>query len=118
MREVQQALQNCGIPVYPNAWRATAEHKTPPATYMVYTTRLFESEHWDDTPIRYTVMVYLNLWTSLDPTDDVLTVRAAMRNAGFGMDEEDTSFDTVTEQTLVAWTWRIQLTTEVAPDGA
>lgn len=115
MREVQEALSVTGIPTYALKWRVTAEHPEPPDPYLVYTTRMYESEHWDDTPIRYTVFVYLNMWTKQDPTDLAAEVRAAMRNGGFVMEAESTTYDDSTDQTLVAWTWQLQKRTELSP---
>ncbi len=117
MKEVQQALALTGIPAYALAWRVTAQYPVPPPAYLVYTTHTYESEHWDDRPIRYTVLVYLNLWTKDDPTENIRIVRAAMRNAGFGLSDESISYDAETGQTLVAWTWQIQMETEVTDSG-
>lgn len=114
MREVQEALSVTGIPTYALKWSATAEHPEPSDPYLVYTTRMYESEHWDDTPIRYNVFVYLNMWTKQDPTDFAASVRAAMREGGFAMESESTTFDDSTDQTLVAWTWQLQKLTELA----
>lgn len=116
MKLVQDALTPTGIPVYALRWYVTDEHPTPPDAYLVYTTRIFESEHWDDTPISYTVSVYLNLWTDLDPAEAVLTVRAAMREAGFSLSTESETWHEETGQTLVTWTWQRTLPTELAPD--
>ena len=118
MKTVQDALKTTGIPSYPLSWRVTGEYQEPPDSYLVYTTRVYESEHWDDRPVSYTLLVYLNLWTKVDPNDSIPKVRAAMRRAGFGMTEEDVSYDAATGLTLVAWTWEAQMETEVKPDGA
>ena len=117
MKEVQQALAATGIPAFALAWKSTASDPVPPDSYLVYTTRTYESEHWDDTLKSYTVNVYLNLWTKLDPTDSKLLVRKAMRAAGFEMAEEAVSYEDSTDMTLVAWTWSIELPPEVIPDG-
>lgn len=117
MKEVQDALRATGIPAYALAWKSTSSAPVPPDTYLVYTTRTFESEHWDDILKSYTVNVYLNMWTKLDPTDNTLLVRSAMRTAGFEMSEESTSYEESTDMTLVAWTWTIQLPPEVITNG-
>lgn len=117
MKIVQDALAATGIPTYPLAWRVTDQYPVPPETYLVYTTRLYESQHSDDVPQRYTLYVYLNMWTKTDPESDKLKVRAAMRNADFGMDAESTTHDESTEQILVAWTWVLDMPTEVSSDG-
>ena len=117
MKIVQQALARTGIPAFPMAWRSTAQYPIPPDTYMVYTTRTYESEHWDDQPRKYTVLIYLNLWTKGDPNEHIPSIRAAMRAAGFSMSEEAVSCEDTTDMTLVAWTWEIQTETEVEADG-
>ena len=87
------------------AWKATAENATPPPQYLVYTTQTYEDEHWDDANRRYRVYVYLNLWSTVDPTEAIRLVRAAMRKAGFAFSDEAVSYNDDTRQTLVAWTW-------------
>ena len=113
MQIVQDALKVTGIPTYALAWRVTAEYQTPPDCYLVYTTRLIESEHYDDKPQYYRVYVYLNMWTQGDPNDNILTVRAAMRDAGFALSDEAVTYDDATDQTLVSWTWEIAQETEL-----
>ena len=54
---------------------------------------------------RYRVYVYLNLWSTVDPTEVIHLVRAAMRKAGFAFSDEAVSYNDDTRQTLVAWTW-------------
>ncbi|MBR6889626.1 MAG: hypothetical protein IKN05_01415 [Clostridia bacterium] len=105
MKSVQDALRPTGIPAYATAWKPTASQKTAPAKYMVYTTMRVEDEHYDDSAITYRVYVYLNLWTKSDPTPDLVTVRAAMRAAGFELFDERDSYNDATDQTLIAWTW-------------
>ena len=105
MREVQQALACTNIPVYAGAWHTTAQYPEPPDAYLVYTTRLYESEHYDDRPVSYTVYVYLNLWSKDDPTDTIPVVRQAMRAAGFALSDEEQTFEADTDTNLVAWTW-------------
>lgn len=105
MKQVQDALRPTGIPAFAGAWKSTAENPTVPDQYIVYTTMTREDEHWDDTLRRYIVYVYLNLWTVNDPTAAIREVRAAMRAAGFLMDEETDSYNDDTRQTLISWTW-------------
>ncbi|MGJ4851313.1 hypothetical protein ACH6CV_13800 [Bacillota bacterium Meth-B3] len=107
MKKVQDALKPTGIPAFPGAWKPTASQPTAPAQYIVYTTMTTEDEHWDDGPRRYRTYVYLNLWSDPDPTDAILSVRAAMRAAGYAMIEENerVSPDEEARQYLVSWTW-------------
>ena len=60
---------------------------------------------WDDANRCYRVYVYLNLWSTVDPTEVIHLVRAAMRKAGFAFSDEAVSYNDDTRQTLVAWTW-------------
>ena len=112
MKLVQEALWPTGIQTFAGSWKATSDHSTPPAEYLVYTTMTTESEHWDDTVRKYRVYVYLNLWTMIDPTATIRRVRAAMRQAGFAMEDETDSYNDDTRQTLVAWTWVLEMEAE------
>ena len=112
MKQVQDALRPTGIPTFAGAWKVTPEHQTPPTEYLVYTTMTTEGEHWDDTVRKYRVYVYLNLWTMIDPTATIRRVRAAMRQAGFAMEDETDSYNDDTRQTLVAWTWVLEMEAE------
>lgn len=105
MKRVHAALRSVGIPVFAGAWKATAENTTPPQQYLVYNAQTYEDEHWDDANRRYRVYVYLNLWSTVDPTEVIHLVRAAMRKAGFAFSDEAVSYNDDTRQTLVAWTW-------------
>ena len=105
MKRVQNALSSLGIPVFAGAWKATAENAASPQQYLVYTTQTYEDEHWDDINRCYRVYVYLNLWSTVDPTETIHLVRAAMRKAGFAFSDEAVSYNDDTRQTLVAWTW-------------
>lgn len=107
MKIVQDALRSTGIPAFAGAWKPTSDHTTAPDQYLVYTTHTYEEEHWDDGFRCYRVHVYLNLWTTLDPTAAILLVRSAMRSAGFAMEDESDSYNDDTRQTLIAWTWII-----------
>ena len=112
MKLVQDALGNAACPVFPLAFRVTSDYSEPPEEYLVYTTRQFESGHSDDIPQYYTIYVYLNLWTINDPAERIYEVRRLMRYAGFGMGDEEVTFNDATGRTLVAWTWVIHTQTE------
>ena len=111
MKRVQEALQPTGIPAFAGAWKSTAEYPVTPEQYLVYTTMITEDEHWDDAARRYRVHVYLNLWIKTDPTEAIVRIRAAMRQAGFAMVEEtdqmadDSGYNEDTRQYLTSWTW-------------
>ena len=111
MKQVQDALQNIGIPVYAGVWRAATAAQNPPAQYCVYSTTTTEAAHEDDHPSPYRTSLYLNLWSDSDPTAMRRTIRSAMYAAGFGMVEESDkgynqpSYDTATRQYTVQWTW-------------
>lgn len=105
MKRIQDALRPTGIPAYATAWKPTRTAEKAPDKYLVYTVMRTEDHHYDDAPVWYRLYVYLNLWTKGDPTADALRVRAAMREAGFAMQDETDSYNDETDQTLVAWTW-------------
>ncbi len=111
MRQVQQALQGLGIPVYAGVWRASGADQNPPAQYVVYSTTTAEAAHEDDRPSLYRTYVYLNLWSETDPTEMRYAIREAMYAAGFGMVEESDkgynqpAYDTATRSYTVQWTW-------------
>ena len=111
MRQVQQALKDIGIPVYAGVWRATSMQQNPPQQYVVYSTTTTEAAHEDDHPSQYRTYVYLNLWSTVDPTGMRYKIRQAMYAAGFGMVEESDkgynqpAYDTATGQCTVQWTW-------------
>jgi len=113
--EVQNAMAATGIPTFSGSWHPTAGQDMPPDTYAVYTTHLFESEHWDDAPRRFRANIYMNLWSKSDPGGDVLKVRSAMRAAGFGLSDERYSYEDDISMNLVAWTWTAELSMEVTP---
>lgn len=112
MKQVQDALRPTGIPTFAGAWKAAPEHQTLPTEYLVYTTMTTEGEHWDDAVREYRIYVYLNLWTMIDPTATIRLVRAAMRQAGFSMEDETDSYNDDTRQTLVSWTWVLDMEVE------
>ena len=116
MKEVQAALKATGIPTFALAWRSTAQYPTAPDSYIVYTTMTTETEHWDDAPRRYLIYVYLNIWCKGDPTEARISVRNAMRAAGFALVEESDSYEEDTQSYLVSSTWLTQK--EVDADGA
>ena len=111
MRQIQEAMQNVGVPVFAGIWRPTSSGQNPPGQYMVYSTTTTEDAHQDDTVVSYKTFVYLNLWSDGDPTDAAAKVRAAMYAAGFAMIEESDkgynqpAYDTATRQYTVQWTW-------------
>lgn len=111
MRQVQEALQDIGIPVYAGIWRSSGLNQNPPPQYCVYSTTTIEAEHEDDHPSRYRTYVYLNLWSESDPTAMRYTIREKMYAAGFGMVEESDkgynqpAYDTATREFAVQWTW-------------
>ena len=111
MRQVQEALANIGIPVMAGIWRATTEQQTAPIQYVVYSSTTTEAEHYDDHVRALCTYVYLNLWSDIDPTAMVKTIREAMFAYGFGMLEESDkgynqpAYDTPTRSYTVQWTW-------------
>lgn len=115
MKRVQDALAATGIPAYAGVWRPTVEHKAPPPQYLVYSTLLVEEDHADDVLVRYKLYVYLNLWSTGDVTGWVRKVRAAMRAAGFQMQEEtdrgynQPAYNTDADLFSVSWTWVLRI---------
>ena len=111
MKQVQQALAVIGIPVFVGTWRATPGQPTPPAQYLVYSTVTTEDFHHDDHVIAYKTFVYLNLWSTIDPTEVAALIRFAMDAAGFAMIEESDrsgsqpAYDAETRQFTIQWTW-------------
>ena len=114
MRQVQEALENIGIPVYAGVWRSAGQNQNPPQQYVVYSTTTTETAYEDDTVTGYRTYVYMNLWSDTDPTDMRYAIRAAMYAAGFFMVEESDkgynqpAYDTATRQYTVQWTWCLQ----------
>lgn len=111
MKQVQQALQNIGIPVMAGIWRATSPDPHTPSQYVVYSTTTTESGHHDDHVQAFRTYVYLNLWSDSDPTDMASRIRKAMYAAGFSIVEESDkgynqpAYDAATRQFTVQWTW-------------
>jgi len=108
MKLVQTALSSTKIPVYLGAFRATTSVPKPPKSYCTYTTMTKEVFHTDDVFAAYETFVYLNMWTTTDPTANIAKVRNAMRTNGFSMVEEREEYDEETGLNLVIWTWSIQ----------
>ena len=111
MKQVQQALSGTGIPAFAGTWRATPGQPTPPAQYLVYSTVTTEDYHHDDRVIAYKTFVYLNLRSTIDPTEAAARIRSAMDIAGFAMIEESDrsgsqpAYDAETRQFTIQWTW-------------
>ncbi len=111
MKQVQDALQDIGIPVYAGIWRSSGADQNPPPQYVVYSSTTTEAAHEDDHPALYRTYVYLNLWSETDPTEMRLRIRSAMYAAGFGMVAESDkgynqpAYDTATRSFTVQWTW-------------
>lgn len=111
MKLVQDALKGIGIPVFPDAWRPMGENQNPPAQYCVYTVNTVPDLSADDGLRAVTFYVYLNLWSTGDPTAMAAKIRRAMFAAGFGMVEEETGssssarYDESTHRHAVYWTW-------------
>ncbi len=111
MKQVQQALQNIGIPVIAGVWRATSPDQNPPVQYAVYSSTTTESSYSDDCVTSYRTYVYLNLWSDIDPTEMAKRINQAMYSFGFSMLEQSDrgynmpAYDTATKQYTVQWTW-------------
>ena len=111
MKQVQEALQDIGIPVMAGVWRPTSTGQNPPVQYAVYSTTTTESSFQDDYVSSTRTYVYLNLWSDTDPTDMADLIREAMYAYGFTMVEESDkgynqpAYDTATRQYTVQWTW-------------
>jgi len=111
MKQVQDALQNIGIPVMAGIWRATSADQNPPSQYVVYSTTTTEAAHQDDHIQGYRTYVYMNLWSEADPTEMRNTIRAAMYAAGFAIIEESDkgynqpAYDAATRHYAIQWTW-------------
>ena len=72
MKQVQQALADIGIPVFAGIWRATSPDQNPPVQYVVYSSTTTENSHQDDHVTSFRTYVYMNLWSDIDPTDNLL----------------------------------------------
>ena len=121
MKQVQDTLQNVGIPVMAGVWRATSPQQNPPVQYIVYSSTMTEDAHQDDHVQSFRTYVYLNLWSDIDPTEAANRIRNAMYAAGFVMVEESDkgynqpAYDTATRQYTVQWTWCLY--EEALPDA-
>lgn len=111
MKQVQDALQNIGIPVMAGVWRPTTSSQNPPVQYVVYSSTTTEDTHQDDHVQSFRTYVYLNLWSDIDPTAMAKRIRSAMYAAGFSIVEESDkgynqpAYDTATKQYTIQWTW-------------
>ena len=111
MKRVQEALAGI-IDAYADVYRPLKADQSPPQQYAVYVTRTVEDEHFDDEARSTKTFVYMNLWSSIDPTDMAKRIRRAMRAAGFGMAEESTGsgsgeadYAEGSKRHCVSWTW-------------
>lgn len=122
MKIVQQALAGIGIPVMAGVWRATGPHQNPPPQYVVYSTTTTEDEHYDDRVTSLRTYIYLNLWSTVDPTAMANKIRSAMYAAGFSIVEEtdkgynQPAYDTATRHYAVQWTWCIRQEVDYGSD--
>ena len=122
MKLVQQALSGIGIPVMAGVWRATSPNQNPPPQYVVYSTKTTEDSHSDDRVTSLCTYVYLNLWSTIDPTDMAAAIRSAMYAAGFSILEEtdqgynQPAYDTATRHYAVIWTWCIRQEVDYDPN--
>ena len=122
MKIVQQALAGIGIPVMAGVWRATSPDQNPPPQYVVYSTKTTEDSHSDDRVTSLLTYVYLNLWSTIDPTEMADSIRSAMYAAGFSIVEEtdkgynQPAYDTATRHYAVIWTWCIRQEVDYGSD--
>lgn len=122
MKIVQQALSGIGIPVMAGVWRSTSPDQNPPPQYVVYSTKTTEDDHSDDRVTSLRTYVYLNLWSTIDPTAMADKIRRAMYAAGFSIVEEtdkgynQPAYDTATRHYAVIWTWCIRQEVDYGSD--
>ena len=113
MKAVQQALAPLmpDVPVMAGVWRATTMSQNPGQQYVVYSTTTTESSAADDGITSFKTLVYLNLWSDIDPTETSDRIRTLMYEAGFGMLEQSDrgynqpAYDTATKQYTMQWTF-------------
>ncbi|MEG1515274.1 MAG: hypothetical protein RSD95_10350 [Clostridia bacterium] len=98
-------LKATGLPCYHAVWRETPEYPQVPPQHLIYTHMATEAEYADDKASAYRLYAYLTLYSSSDVTQAIAAVRAAMREAGFRLDEERTGYDHDAGKFLVMWTW-------------
>lgn len=112
MRCVQEALKDViesGVPVQAGIWRTDNEDQNPPKQYIVYSTTVTEEAHCDDRPCLYKTVLYMDLWSKIDPTPLKLRVRNAMYDAGWFVQSESDkgynqpAYDHYTHQYAVYW---------------
>ena len=111
MKQVQEALKGIGIPVMAGVWRATSREPEPARAVC----RVLHDHHRGVTSgrLRHILphLIYLNLWSDIDPTEMANRIRTAMYGYGFAMVEESDkgynqpAYDTATSQFTVQWTW-------------
>lgn len=100
------ALSGTGISCHLGAWRESATEKKPPEEYIVYTLMRTEDAHADDTLTDYAVYAYLNMWSVENPIDTAAKVRAAMRAAGWEMEDERVEYEEDVKRFRTSWTWK------------
>lgn len=113
MKCVQDALASImpDIPVIAGIWRTTTTNQNPPVQYVVYSTTTTENFAYDDEVQGYKTLVYMNLWSDIDPTATAKEIRRLMYAAGFGILEESDkgynrpAYDPPTRQYTMQWTW-------------
>ncbi len=77
-----------GIPVQAGIWRTDSANQNPPPQYIVYSSTMTEASHHDDMVTSFRTFVYMNLWSTHDPTETANRVRQMMYDYGFFMIEE------------------------------
>lgn len=85
---VQEVLSATGIPTYPGAWIPPSDGAIPPAQYIVHTYLRAPVQAADDMVTATDTYAYVNLWSRIDPTAAIETVRAAATAAGWGIVDE------------------------------
>lgn len=115
MKEVQRALSEIGIPVFPDVWRPL-EGENAPGQYVVYVTRSIEQDFWDGLPHTLKTFVYMNLWSDSSPVAMAETIKKKMWKAGFELVDEltgssvnATRYDEETKRYCVSLDWVILL---------
>lgn len=86
--DIQTVLAATGIPTYPGAWRPAVDGNVPPAQYIVHTYARAPDQSADNVVQEHATYAYVNLWSSVDPTAAIETIRAAATAAGWGTVDE------------------------------
>lgn len=116
MKRVQTALKDVidsGVPVTRGIWRTDSSDQNPPPQYVVYSTTMSEEGHSDDAPDYYKTIVYMELWSKIDPTETKLAIRKQMNAAGFATQSESDrgygqpAYDHFTHNYCVAWIFHL-----------